>query len=532
MTAHSNDNKPYSGKLVAVEGIDGSGKSTQIYLLRRWLELEGYKVIFTEWNSSAIVKKATQKGKRKRLLTPTTFSLIHCTDFADRYERQILPLLRAGYIVLADRYVYTAFVRDAVRGCDREWVRHLYSFACHPDLTFFFDVSLEVALGRILDGRPQLKYHEAGMDLGLSTDPYESFKIFQGMLNAEYHRIANEYNFVTIDAERPPDEQQQAVRECVQQRIDLTRHKTKGWSPFHRLPEMSMIWKLPRSPDQKLERTQTNPPDVYPAVSQDDSPSADESTDILDVPSKRSFNNELPKINPLLLKGKLIVVEGADGSGRSTQIDLLHNQLEVLGYPVTDVGLRRSTLVADELQEALRGNTLSPITMSLFYATDFADQLENKIIPALRSGFIVLADRYIYTLMARDIVRGIDSEWVRDIYGIALNPDAVFYLNVSPETLAERNLMKRGLLDFWESGMDIRRTGDMYECFIRYQRHMHQEFHRMQSEFGFEVINGNRSPIAINRDLRSKVEQILASTTQNHTTIAKSYDSASPLKNQ
>src|SRR5208283_3483917 len=146
MTAHSNDNKPYSGKLVAVEGIDGSGKSTQIYLLRRWLELEGYKVIFTEWNSSSIVKKATQKGKRKRLLTPTTFSLIHCTD-------------------LADRYVYTAFVRDAVRGCDREWVRHLYSFACHPDLTFFFDVSLEVALGRILDGRPQLKYHEAGMDL-------------------------------------------------------------------------------------------------------------------------------------------------------------------------------------------------------------------------------------------------------------------------------------------------------------------------------------------------------------------------------
>jgi len=223
----------------------------------------------------------------------------------------------------------------------------------------------------------------------------------------------------------------------------------------------------------------------------------------------------------------LIVIEGADGSGRTTQIGLLHNQLEVLGYPVIDVGLKRSTLVADELQEALQGNTLSPVTLSLFYATDFADQLENKIVPALRSGFIVLADRYIYTLMARDIVRGMDSQWVRDIYSIALIPDVVFYLNVTPETLAERNLMKSGLLDFWESGMDIRRSGDMYECFIRYQRHMHQEFHKMQTEYGFELINGNRSPIVINRDLRSKVEQILSSPTEDHTTIGRSYDSMS-----
>src|SRR5271157_3411801 len=137
------------GKLIAVEGLDGSGKSTQIYLVKRWLELQGSRVYFTEWNSSLLVKKATSKGKKRQLLTPTTFSLIHATDFADRYERQILPLLRAGFIVLADRYVYTAFVRDAVRGCDREWVRHLYSFARHPDVTFFFDVPLETALSRI-----------------------------------------------------------------------------------------------------------------------------------------------------------------------------------------------------------------------------------------------------------------------------------------------------------------------------------------------------------------------------------------------
>jgi dTMP kinase len=213
------------GKLIAVEGLDGSGKSTQINLLKRWLELEGTKVFFTEWNSSALVKKATSRGKKRQLLTPTTFSLIHCTDFADRYERQILPLLHAGYIVLADRYMYTAFARDTVRGCDRDWIRKMYSFARPPDITLFFNVPLEVALGRILGGRPQLKYHEAGMDLGLSTDPYESFRLFQGKIYEEYLRMAAEFQFVVIDATRPPDVQQQEVREIIRNRLDLRLFK-------------------------------------------------------------------------------------------------------------------------------------------------------------------------------------------------------------------------------------------------------------------------------------------------------------------
>src|SRR5207248_10521238 len=176
------DKSSITGKLVAVEGLDGSGKSTQVYLLKRWLELEGYKVFFTEWNSSAIVKNATKKGKRRQLLTPTTFSLIHSTDFADRYERQILPLLNAGYIVLADRYIFTAFARDAVRGCDRTWIRKLYSFALKPDITFYFDVPLKTALSRILDGRTRVKYQEAGMDMGYSSDLYESFGIVKGKI--------------------------------------------------------------------------------------------------------------------------------------------------------------------------------------------------------------------------------------------------------------------------------------------------------------------------------------------------------------
>jgi len=219
--------EPIQGKLVAVEGLDGSGKSTKVYLLKRWLELEGYKVFFTEWNSSAIVKKATRKGKKRQLLTPTTFSLIHCTDFADRYERQILPLLNAGYIVLADRYIFTAFARDAVRGCDRSWIRKLYGYALKPDVTFYFEVPLKTALSRILDGRTALKYHEAGMDMGFAKEPYESFRIFQGKINQEYRRMVKEYNFITVDATEPPDVQQVKVRRILESKIDLPRYR---WS--------------------------------------------------------------------------------------------------------------------------------------------------------------------------------------------------------------------------------------------------------------------------------------------------------------
>jgi dTMP kinase len=215
------------GRLIAVEGLDGSGKSTQVYLLKRWLEMKGLKVFFTEWNSSVIVKRATSKGKKRQLLTSTTFSLIHCTDFADRYERQILPLLKAGYVVLCDRYVYTAFARDAVRGCSRSWLRNLYGFARRPDLTFFFNTPLPVALSRILSGRPQLKYHEAGMDLKLSPDPYESFRLFQERIYNEYLAMKDEFSFIAIDGSAPIENQQELVRATVAQAIDLPRYRWK-----------------------------------------------------------------------------------------------------------------------------------------------------------------------------------------------------------------------------------------------------------------------------------------------------------------
>lgn len=217
----------FPGRLIAVEGLDGSGKSTQIYLLKRWLELQGLKIFFSEWNSSVLVKTATSKGKKMALLTPTTFSLIHATDFADRYERQLVPLLRAGYIVLCDRYIFTAFARDVVRGCPPEWVRGIYSFAALPDLTFFFKAHLEVSLQRILEGRPELKYFEAGMDLRLSTDPYESFRIFQGRLLEQYLAMSMEFGFLIIDANQRVEAQQTLLRQLVADRIDLQQFALK-----------------------------------------------------------------------------------------------------------------------------------------------------------------------------------------------------------------------------------------------------------------------------------------------------------------
>lgn len=217
--------KELPGRLIAVEGLDGSGKSTQIHLLKRWLELRGLKVFATEWNSSVVVKKATSKGKKRQLLTATTFSLIHSTDFADRYERQILPLLKAGYLVLCDRYIYTAFARDAVRGCSRPWLRNLYGFARRPDLTFFFNTPLAVALDRILAGRPQLKYHEAGMDLGLAHDPYESFRLFQERIYQEYLAMRGEFGFVTIDGTETIEGQQAIVRKIVGDAVDLPSYR-------------------------------------------------------------------------------------------------------------------------------------------------------------------------------------------------------------------------------------------------------------------------------------------------------------------
>jgi dTMP kinase len=205
----------YPGKLLVVEGIDGSGKTTQLGLLAKWLSAEGHRVFLTEWNSSILVKAATKAGKKQNALTPMTFSLLHATDFADRLLYKIIPPLKAGMIVLADRYAYTAFARDVTRGVDREWVRDLYSFAVRPDLALYFRLPIEVSLDRLMARRVKLKFYEAGMDLGWSSNPVESFRLFQGKVLGEYDRLVNEFGLEVVDACGSITEQQRVVRRLV-----------------------------------------------------------------------------------------------------------------------------------------------------------------------------------------------------------------------------------------------------------------------------------------------------------------------------
>lgn len=224
---------------------------------------------------------------------------------------------------------------------------------------------------------------------------------------------------------------------------------------------------------------------------------------------RRFYGHGIPGVDLSELSGRLIVVEGADGSGRSTQINNLVEWLEGTGHATVQVGLKRSTLVSEELQSAQEGNVLSRTTLSLFYATDFADQVENVIIPALRAGFIVLADRYIYTLMARDLARGMDMDWLRNLYDIALVPDAVIYLKVSPETLVQRNFAKNPALDYWESGMDLGLSRDMFDSFLKYQSLLIEQFRRLQKVYKFRFVNADKSVLQVQSILRRQFERVL-----------------------
>lgn len=210
------------GKLIVVEGIDGSGKSTQIDLLNKWLQSIGKSVYFSEWNSSELVKSTTRLAKREHMFTPTTFSLLQCTDFTDRWENRIMPMLKAGAIVLADRYAFTAFARDVARGVDPMWVRNLYSFAIQPDLVLYFRVPLDVAVERITSARAKIKFYEAGMDLGLSDNKITSFRLFQQRIVDEYEQMVNEFKFTVLDGTQPVQLQQKNVRAIIKKQL-------QGW---------------------------------------------------------------------------------------------------------------------------------------------------------------------------------------------------------------------------------------------------------------------------------------------------------------
>ena len=222
----------------------------------------------------------------------------------------------------------------------------------------------------------------------------------------------------------------------------------------------------------------------------------------------RYFGDGLTYLNPSDLKGKLIAVEGTDGVGRTTHIDSLQEWLEVQGYGVVTTGWTRSNLMSKTIEMAKQGNILDRWSFSLLYATDFADRLEHQVIPALRSGFVVLADRYIYTAFARDYVRSGDRKWIRDVFGFALIPDLVCYLRIDVDTLALRVIESKGM-NYWESGMDLRLGADLYDSFKKYQGLLIEEFDKMAMEFQFEVIDARQSPDDIQTALRAKIQPLL-----------------------
>jgi len=209
-----------------------------------------------------------------------------------------------------------------------------------------------------------------------------------------------------------------------------------------------------------------------------------------------------------LLPGRLIVIEGTDGVGRSTQLHLLRPWLESSGYAVINTEMTRSELAGAGLKQAKEGHTLGPITLNLFYATDFVDRFESQIIPALRAGFIVLTDRYIYSLMARAIVRGADPRWIRSIYGLALKPDAIFYLKVGIDDLIPR-VLQRGGFDYWESGMDMRLGADLFESFVNYQALLLDQYEAMTNEYGFQVLDASLPVEQLNEHLKERVLPLL-----------------------
>jgi dTMP kinase len=450
------DPHPYPGRLITVEGIDGSGKSTQLLLLERWLASRGYRVHFTEWNSSRLVRRSMKRGKKKDLLTPTTFSLLHAVDFADRLTYEIIPPLKAGMIVLADRYAYTAFGRDVARGVDARWVRAVYSFAPRPDLALYFRVPIDVSLERLLAGRTTRPAWTSGWP---PTRPRASAC---SRAACSTSTTSSPGNSGCASSTRPATSR-------------ASRRPSAAWCT-----RCSAAMRDHEGPS--VPRSARN--------------------------TKTWYGHGLPYLKIGSLPGHLIVVEGTDGVGRSTQIELLRPWLELQGHAVSNTGWTRSPLLSDTINEAKAGHELTVLTFSLLYAADFADRLEHQIIPALRAGFIVIADRYMYTAFARNTVMGADPAWTRELFGFALVPDLVLYLEIDVETLVPRVLEGKGM-DYWESGMHLALGSDIFDSFQRYQRRLIEEYNALGREFGFMTVDARNPVDDIQARLRAEIARYL-----------------------
>lgn len=232
------------------------------------------------------------------------------------------------------------------------------------------------------------------------------------------------------------------------------------------------------------------------------------------------FGQRLPYLKPFQVKGKLIVIEGTDGTGRSTQVGLLKNWLEVQGYAVIETGWARSNLMQKSIELAKNGNTMDRMTFTLFYATDFADRFENQIVPALKSGHIVIADRYIYTAFLRDAVRQPDMSWIKNLFSFALEPDTVLYLKIDIESLVPR-VIESGGMNYWEAGMDLHMGQDLFDSFVRYQSFLINEYDKLAKEYGFEIIDARKSVDEIQEKIREKVKPLLEKPKKTKTSAAE-----------
>ena len=372
----------------------------------------------------------------------------------------MLPLLRAGYIVLCDRYIFTSFARDAVSGCDEAWLRKMYGFARIPDITFFFRLPLEVALGRILEGRPQLKYFEAGMDLGLSPDITESFRIFQGRVLDQYLSMVEEFGFTVLDA-------------------TLSVHAPAD------------------------TRAPTHPRTHRPGPL---------SQEVCPMSPQRSYHIAPPGVDPSKLTGTLIVLEGPDSSGRSTHIGLLRQWLEEQGHAVAQVGLQALEPGGGGAREGQAGEHPEPQDTEPLLCHGLLRPTRKPDRAGPESGIRGPGGPLHLHAHGADIVRGAEPEWVESIYAMALVPDAVFYLMVSLKTLVDSDVSEPRRAGLLGVGHGLRPGARLVQSFLRYQRKIRQEFVKMQKKYGFEVVNANRTIAAVDRDLQGRIQLVLDRT--------------------
>ena len=348
------ERQQYPGVLVALDGVDGSGRATQLELLAIWLQTQGYGVVSTAWNSSKLVARTIREARQQNSLTPLTYSILHATDVAARQEAEIIPALRAGYVVLVDRSIFTALARDMARGVDAAWLHNLYAFGLRPDLAFYLRIDAAQSIERVAGVGGEASIDEA-IESASAGAVLDSFVRFQGRVIDEYERLVEPFELRAIDATLPIKAQQDQLRAAVADCLDARERAAPPTTLMNPTPGTTVVE---------------------------------------------------AELRPHGLPGALLVVEGGDRSGRSTQVRLLLEWLEKRGQAVAQTDWSTSPHISKAIHKAKADGALRPITYSLFYAADFADRVANVILPALQRGEVVIADRYVYTAFARDTARG------------------------------------------------------------------------------------------------------------------------------